>query len=260
MNKLKIFSSFDLKVIAFITMIIDHIGCFFYYSMSYEKYYMLRAVGRISMPIFAFLIFQGFKHTSNLKKYITRVFLLASITQILNIILGLSVKHLVPNYQIEFYKTFNSVFSFAIGLIILYLLDKVIEKRKEIKLMDFILSIFGIVLLFSLFFIFEVDYGILVPILLICFYTYNILLEKPDSIIDSKKNKSINIILKAFFIMLGVIIVGIFSKNIESFGIIALIVILLYNGKKGKNLGRLFYLLYPLQYLVLCVLGVMFYI
>ena len=66
MKSLKIFSSFDIRIIAIITMIIDHIGYFFYYALENNEYDILRSIGRISMPLFAFLIYQGYKHTKDL--------------------------------------------------------------------------------------------------------------------------------------------------------------------------------------------------
>ena len=50
MKSLKIFSSFDIRIIAIITMIIDHIGYFFYYALENNEYDILRSIGRISMP------------------------------------------------------------------------------------------------------------------------------------------------------------------------------------------------------------------
>ena len=66
-NKISL-SSNALKIIAIITMIIDHIGYYFEPYMNNVIYIVLRAVGRISMPLFAFLLVQGFFHTKDLKK------------------------------------------------------------------------------------------------------------------------------------------------------------------------------------------------
>ena len=63
-------SSFELKLIALICMIIDHVGYYFVNSISVNMYTACRIIGRISMPIFLFLIVQGYIHTRNFKKYI----------------------------------------------------------------------------------------------------------------------------------------------------------------------------------------------
>ena len=53
-------SSFELKLIALICMIIDHVGYYFVNSISDNMYTACRIIGRISMPIFLFLIVQGY--------------------------------------------------------------------------------------------------------------------------------------------------------------------------------------------------------
>ena len=60
-------SSFVLKIIAVITMFIDHLGYTIFGKFSYLNY-----IGRISFPIFAFQISEGYIHTKNLKKYFMR--------------------------------------------------------------------------------------------------------------------------------------------------------------------------------------------
>ena len=57
-------TSFVLKIIALITMFIDHLGYAIYGKFSYLNY-----IGRIAFPIFAFQISEGFVHTKNIKKY-----------------------------------------------------------------------------------------------------------------------------------------------------------------------------------------------
>ena len=70
-------SSFVLKIIAVITMFIDHLGYTIFGKFSYLNY-----IGRISFPVFAFQISEGYIHTKNLKKYFLRLFLFAVISQI----------------------------------------------------------------------------------------------------------------------------------------------------------------------------------
>ena len=70
-------SSFVLKMIAIISMFIDHIGYVIFGKFSYFNY-----IGRLAFPIFAFQISEGYIHTKNLKKYFLRLFLFAIISQI----------------------------------------------------------------------------------------------------------------------------------------------------------------------------------
>ena len=70
-------SSFVLKIIAIITMFIDHLG----YAI-FGKFSCFNYIGRLSFPIFAFQISEGYIHTKNLKKYFLRLFLFALVSQI----------------------------------------------------------------------------------------------------------------------------------------------------------------------------------
>lgn len=81
-------TAFALKLIAVLTMVIDHIGTiilsanFHLISYNMEFYLLFRYIGRISFPIFAFLIANGCKHTSNINKYLLRLGILAIISEI----------------------------------------------------------------------------------------------------------------------------------------------------------------------------------
>ena len=51
-------SSFALKFLAIVLMTIDHVGL-----LLFPTHRILRAIGRLAFPIFAFQIGVGFKHT-----------------------------------------------------------------------------------------------------------------------------------------------------------------------------------------------------
>lgn len=77
-----------LKLIASITMLIDHIGAVLVYSLYLSAwnagnyalsnqmavlYEPMRIIGRIAFPIYCFLLVEGFHHTRDMKKYVTRL-------------------------------------------------------------------------------------------------------------------------------------------------------------------------------------------
>ena len=62
-----------LKTIAIIAMVIDHIAFYFSPVLPNGIYVLSRALGRIAMPIFVYILVQGFFHTKNYKKYILRM-------------------------------------------------------------------------------------------------------------------------------------------------------------------------------------------
>lgn len=77
-HKMKIsFSSSTLKIIAMVTMVIDHIGLLFFPQVIF-----LRIIGRLAYPLFAFLIAEGHRRTSKAGAYLFRLFIFAIISQI----------------------------------------------------------------------------------------------------------------------------------------------------------------------------------
>ncbi len=66
-----------LKLIAIITMIIDHIGAAFFPEVT-----LFRTIGRIAFPIFAYQLAKGYRHTSNLGEYSKRLLIFACISYI----------------------------------------------------------------------------------------------------------------------------------------------------------------------------------
>ena len=96
----------QLKLIALITMTIDHMG-----MMLFPRVKILRAIGRIAFPIFAYMIAEGCRHTRNRRKYLLSMVSLAAVCQVVYFFAmgSLSMSVLVT-------------FSLSIGLI--YLLDR----------------------------------------------------------------------------------------------------------------------------------------
>ncbi len=68
----------QLKLIAAAAMLIDHSAIFFY---RYEElYFAMRFVGRLTAPIMAFFVAEGFRRTRNVRAYLTRLGLFALIS------------------------------------------------------------------------------------------------------------------------------------------------------------------------------------
>lgn len=81
MNK-RIFTAYQLKWIALITMTIDHFGVLVLYpytnNSTIETFYILsRLIGRIAFPLFAFMIAEGIYRTKHRYLYFSKLFAMA---------------------------------------------------------------------------------------------------------------------------------------------------------------------------------------
>ncbi|MBQ9280327.1 MAG: conjugal transfer protein TraX [Clostridia bacterium] len=211
-----------LKILACILMLVDHIGfCFF------PKLIILRKIGRLAFPIFAFQIAVGFSRTSNKKKYILRMLIFALVSEIPFLFFR------VASGYTEF-RT-NIGFSFFISLLCLYLIDSFQNKKNILYLFLIIPLIASAVLL-------KVDYSFLGPVFVILFYLFG----------QEKKYFPILFITAIYATLIYVLLL---KSDIQLYCLISLFIILLYNGKKGPNLKYLFYIFYPAHFLILGILN-----
>lgn len=207
-------SSFLLKILALISMVIDHVGLLFFPNQMVFRY-----IGRLSFPIFAFQIVKGFEYTKSREKYITRILLLTIFSQLPH---GLYLKMAAPT------ATFilNIGATFTVGLLLLY----VIEEVKPIIPKILLLAVLGVIT-----FIVPFEYGWFGISLILIIYLF-------------KDTKLIFGILYTFLIF-----VYCYSKDslFALPAIYALLPIFLYNSKQGPKAKYLFYIFYPLHFLIL---------
>lgn len=116
LSNLKILSGSALKVIAVISMTIDHVALYVlaeYLSMHEVWLYdVLRGIGRLAFPIFAFLVIEGFFHTHNIVRYMATLLIFAFLSEIPWYLLGQCGSH-------------NVLFTLLLGLIAVYLTDRI---------------------------------------------------------------------------------------------------------------------------------------
>ncbi len=269
---MKIFTSNFLKIVAFVTMVIDHFAFYFNYLLNEETYTLLRIIGRISMPIFAFLIVEGFSHTKNLKKYFFRLITFAAITQISLFILDKIIYKYNPQVCYNVSNNLNILFSFAISIISLWCIRNIICKFRDVAKIEnrksinkIVISIFvyaaTILAVSILFSIFDFDYEIRAYLLVLLIYIINIfmvMLDKNNII----KNKDALLYFK--YILYLVLFIGIFSQitNYTIFANFSLFFIYLYNGKRGRSskvIKYLFYISFCLQHIILYSISAILY-
>lgn len=236
MKKLKILNSNALKIIAMILMLLDHM-----WGTIIPGNQWMTLVGRMAFPIFAFLIVEGYIHTSDYKKYIKRLLIFGLLSEIpFNLIYTGSI--IFPFHQ-------NVLFTLVFGLIIINEIDK-IKNNKEIKLR--VKSILKILLFLLITIIGFVDYGITGVLTIVVFYLFR-------EFKFAWLGQLISLILLYIVFFKGQsIIINIFNYEyflpIQGMGVLSLILIWLYNGKKGNNsklLKYIFYSFYPVHMLML---------
>lgn len=253
-------TSNKLKIIAVISMLIDHFAYYFYYAISEDVYTWCRIIGRISMPIFVYILVQGYFNTKNIKKYKLRLLVAAIVTQILIIITKYININYYSYYTISVYEFLNILFSMFLSIILIYIIDKKIiyVNTRITSILDKIVRIVLMFIIVLLYLKLPLDYSYFLPILAIAIYV----IEKVR--IYFKWNYSnINyktILGTVLFVILA--ISGIVLSEISFFAVFALIFILFYNGKLEKKsmfLKYIFYLFFPLQHVILYFLAMVLY-
>lgn len=213
MQKTKGLSGNQLKLIALAAMTVDHIGVQFF-----PQVLLLRVIGRLALPIFAYMIVQGCRYTKNKARYLLTIAAVALVCQIVYFAAMGSL-----------YQCILVTFSLSIGLI--FILDDAIRKPRIHK------TSFAALALVSVYCIsevlpkylpgFYVDYGfagIMLPVL-----------------IWFGKEKWQNILLCS----VGLVFMSI-GNGIQWYSLLALPLLILYNGTRGKRkLKYLFYIYYP---------------
>ena len=103
-----------LKLIAVLTMVIDHIGYLFFPDQEW-----MRAIGRLTMPIFGYAIARGFFYTRDSKGYLLRVAVLAVISQLPFMLLFGKGTEFQIGYWSFWFPLLNMVVPWALALLLL---------------------------------------------------------------------------------------------------------------------------------------------
>lgn len=216
-----------LKIIAVISMVIDHIGAYLLPS-----YFWMRWIGRLAFPIFAFFIAEGLKYTKNRKKYVLTLFIFAIISQ-------------VPNALLTSWYDLNILFTFLISILIIYLVET-FNKLEVLKLISLIIISVTLIIcdLYGI-----VDYGIFGVLLVVVFYFI--------------KDRKISLIIGGVCLILITLRNMLFDQfTVQSMcqitSVLAIALLFSYNGQRGRvNLKWLFYIFYPAHLVVIYIIQVL---
>lgn len=257
-------NAFQIKLIALITMTLDHIGAYQTFTVNRMVNDGLRIVGRIAAPLFLFMVVEGLRHTRSKPKYVLRLYTAGVIIEVINRIIerlngGVQFDNTLPmffytalfvlciEYIVENHHDARAVCIGSLGLIIpffFYILHVILTENGFLPVWNIISIFFPSPL--------SVSYSILFVMMGIAWYFIN--------------NKAINCAILAllsliclvvpasiFFMIpsrwLSPIFVSIFGLFVDTQWCMCLAIpfVLLYNGEKGRSLKYLFYIYYPLH-------------
>lgn len=213
---MKILSGNQLKIIALIAMTCDHIGLQLFPQLEF-----LRVIGRMAFPLFAYMIAEGCKYTRNRKKYLFNILSLAMLCQVVYFCVEASLYQCV-------------LVTFSLSIIFIFMIEY--AKNKKTMCSWLLVALSGLLFWFLCQILpvmverttdFDIDYGfwgILLPVII--YYT-------PDT-------------YKLLATLVGLVPICFEYGGNQWWCLGTVLLLALYNGKKGKaNIKNLFYIYYP---------------
>lgn len=222
-------NSNQLKILACCLMLCDHIG----YILANDNS-MMRAIGRLAFPVFAFLLVEGFRHTSDLKKYLFRLFLFALLSEM--------PFDLCMTGKILEFGSQNVFFTLVAGLLAIACLEH--YNKPENKIVNPAIAFVMLVIITGVAFLLAFDYGGAGVLLVVIFYYM-----KPFYQVETSKEKWFQ---AGKVTILSGLLYGLVFVLSEMYALFAILPISMYNGKRGdKRFKYIFYLFYPVHLLII---------
>ena len=267
-------SGFQLKYIALITMVFDHIHYFFDYTGKIPISFAM--IGRLAAPLFLFCVIEGFIHTHNRKKYFLKIYSLA-------IVMGLIqfgfYNFLHPLVRPDgFFPQNMMLSSFAILLVALQGIAWIQEKKylKGIPTLLFPLLLPWLMMPFYMLSVNKPMFGFLLNLLNFTVLpvhtfisdggTWLLLTGIAMYLCHRNLMKEVFAFMSVSLVWLLMAIVlsrpsfyDLIFKYFEWMEIFSAPLMLSYNGQRGKGSKYLFYVFYPTHIYLLYALSVIFY-
>lgn len=218
-------SNNQLKILALLTMTVDHIGAYLF-----PRVMLLRIIGRIAYPIFAYMIAEGCFYTRRPGRYLGSMALLAAVCQAVYFFFAGSVYMYIP-------------VTFTLSISLIFLLKRAMEKPNEKNFALFGLGVLGVLVITEVLPMlpgtdFGVDYGFFGVMLPVAVY--------------AGKNHWQKLALAAVMLVL----LGVHYGSLQMWALMALPLLALYNGQRGKwKMKWLFYIYYPAHLAALYLIG-----
>jgi len=212
-----IFSGNALKILAALSMLLDHMGLMLFPGVTF-----LRILGRLAFPIFAYMIAEGCRYTRSRKKYLLRMAGLAALCQVV--------------YFFAMGSLYQCILvTFSLSLCLIYALDD-LQREGSMASRLLAIGVFVAVLFLCVGMPlilpgFEIDYGffgVLLPVL--------IYFGRPVH----------------HFLLAGTILLCFTYGDTQWWSLLAIPLLGQYNDQRGKYpIGKLFYIYYPLHLVVI---------
>lgn len=260
-------TGYHLKMIALITMLIDHIAAVVIWRVYVASYHItgsmqlsdfigdkiivwvaehqelvytiyenMRLIGRMAFPIYCFLLVEGFLYTRSVKKYALRLLLFAFISEI-PFDLALTGQVWDSNYS-------NVFFTLVIGLVAIWAISYIEkfyefwkEKQWDSFLGTLIVAVAGVLVVaicggFAEMVLFT-DYGLAGVAAIIILYLF-------------RKMRVVAFAAAVFAL-------SVLSSSTEILALFMLIPLMKYDGTRGKKIKYVFYAFYPVHLLILAL-------
>lgn len=220
----------QLKIIAMVSMALDHIGLLFFPDED-----IFRILGRIAFPIFAYMIAEGCRYTKNRAKY-------------LGMIAGMGIL-----FQLVFFVAMGSLYqgiliTFSLAIITIYAIDGLIKSKKlwgRLAALGAIAFVAVFVFVLPRLLVgtdFDLDYGLWGILLPIAVYFL--------------PNRVWRIVGVAALLLARAIHYTVFPVNslglLQWFSLCTVPLLALYSGERGRaKMKYVFYIFYPAHLVVL---------
>ena len=215
-----------LKIIALVSMVLDHIG-----NVLFPEIIVFQVIGRIAFPLFAFFIAEGYYYTKNKGRYARLLFIFAIISWV-----PYNLAFDYPMYKI------NVLGVFLISILGMFIIDQ-IKSSVSYKFM------FAMIFVFYILMCLVVDLLALAPEGIVG-------ISLPIVIYATRNKKTLQMFCMGIMLVIMSLIVwsvyGLKQGMIQLLALLSIVLLCMYNGEKGKtNLKYLFYVSYPTHLFVL---------
>ena len=264
-------SASGLKWIALVLMVLDHIHYMFAYTGWVPEWFSM--AGRLAAPLFLFCLAEGFAHTHDRRKYFIKVYL---IHLLMSGLLFLMMTGLVPVRPDGFYPMNGMMTSFSILMVVFQGMDWLGEKRWGPGLAAVILPLAWPVLASMLM---GMAPALQMPLSVLGYTFLPMWNSNPDAGIGTiltgillygfRKNRRVQAGVFAGFTVLYYFLYPLlvfsqspefhwtmmFTTAYEWYGALAALLMLCYNGERGRGPKRFFYVFYPAHVYILYALS-----